>query len=349
MFSLLINTILLKFSTTLGIRENEKPLIRWSSVSRPALGGISFYISFLIGTASFGIFFNNDALFNDGQVIGLLFASSLAFLMGLADDAYNTKPFLKFFVQLACAGILILSGNYSVQETSFTIQLFDNETLNIVLTLLWVVGIMNSINMLDNMDGITAITSLFILLTAILFLAINKDFKNYDFIVLLAVFASLIGFLFHNWNPSKMFMGDSGSQFLGLLIAAVGIKYFWNSTDFITNELITTKQIVMILIVFILPICDTTSVVINRLARKQSPFIGGKDHTTHHLSYLGFTDSQIAFIYLGVSFLSMIISIALYRFINNWSYLIALGFFIYFLGVFSVLYITTQQNKDKRS
>ena len=349
MFSLLINTILLKFSTTLGIRENEKPLIRWSSVSRPALGGISFYISFLIGTASFGIFFNNDALFNDGQVIGLLFASSLAFLMGLADDAYNTKPFLKFFVQIACAGILILSGNYSVQETSFTIQLFDNETLNIVLTLLWVVGIMNSINMLDNMDGITAITSLFILLTAILFLAINKDFKNYDFIVLLAVFASLIGFLFHNWNPSKMFMGDSGSQFLGLLIAAVGIKYFWNSTNFMTNELITTKQIVMILIVFILPICDTTSVVINRLARKQSPFIGGKDHTTHHLSYLGFTDSQIAFIYLGVSFLSMIISIALYRFINNWSYLIAVGFFIYFLGIFSVLYFTTQQNKDKRT
>ncbi|MDG2344272.1 MAG: MraY family glycosyltransferase, partial [Flavobacteriales bacterium] len=343
------NTILLKFSTTLGIRENEKPLIRWSSVSRPALGGISFYISFLIGTTSFGIFFNNDALFNDGQVIGLLFASSLAFLMGLADDAYNTKPFLKFFVQITCAGILIFSGNYSVQETSFTIQLFDNETLNIVLTLLWVVGIMNSINMLDNMDGITAITSLFILLTAILFLAINNDFKNYDFIVLLAVFASLIGFLFHNWNPSKMFMGDSGSQFLGLLIAAVGIKYFWNSTDFITNELITTKQIVMILIVFILPICDTTSVVINRLARKQSPFIGGKDHTTHHLSYLGFTDSQIAFIYLGVSFLSVIISISLYRFINDWSYLIALGFFIYFLGIFSVLYITTQQNKDKRS
>ncbi|MBM77896.1 MAG: hypothetical protein CL846_05390 [Crocinitomicaceae bacterium] len=346
MFSLLINTILLKFATTLGIRENEKPLIRWSSVSRPALGGISFYISFLIGTASFGIFFNNDALFNDGQVIGLLFASSLAFLMGLADDAYNTKPFLKFFVQVACAGILIFSGNFS--ETNSTIQLFDNEILNMILTLFWVVGIMNSINMLDNMDGITAITSLFILIIALIFLTIDEDFKNYDFIVILAVVASLIGFLFHNWNPSKMFMGDSGSQFLGLLIAAVGIKYFWNSTSFVNGELISSKQIIMILIVFILPICDTTSVVINRLVRKQSPFVGGKDHTTHHLSYMGFTDSQIAFIYLGISFLSLIISIALYRFINNWSYWIATGFFMYFLGIFSVLYITTQQNKNKR-
>lgn len=202
--------------------------------------------------------------------------------------------------------------------------------------------------MLDNMDGITAITSLFILIIALIFLTIDEDFKNYDFIVILAVVASLIGFLFHNWNPSKMFMGDSGSQFLGLLIAAVGIKYFWNSTSFVNGELISSKQIIMILIVFILPICDTTSVVINRLVRKQSPFVGGKDHTTHHLSYMGFTDSQIAFIYLGISFLSLIISIALYRFINNWSYWIATGFFMYFLGIFSVLYITTQQNKNKR-
>ena len=98
-FCLLINTILLKFSTTLGIRENEKPIIRWSSLSRPAMGGISFYIAFLLSTACFGIFFEGNTLFNDSQSIALLTASSLAFLMGLADDAYNTKPFLKLFVQ----------------------------------------------------------------------------------------------------------------------------------------------------------------------------------------------------------------------------------------------------------
>ena len=108
LFCLLINTILLKFSTTLGIRENEKPIIRWSSISRPAMGGISFYISFLLSTACFGIFFESNDVFNDSQAIALLSAASLAFLMGLADDAYNTRPFLKLFVQIAFGEMLVL-------------------------------------------------------------------------------------------------------------------------------------------------------------------------------------------------------------------------------------------------
>ena len=87
LFCLLINTILLKFSTTLGIRDNEKPIIRWSAVSKPSLGGISFYITFLIATGCYGIFFDSSNIFNDGQIIGVVGAISLAFLMGLADDA----------------------------------------------------------------------------------------------------------------------------------------------------------------------------------------------------------------------------------------------------------------------
>ena len=130
LFCLLINTILLKFSTTLGIRENEKPIIRWSSISRPALGGISFYISFLISTACYGVFFEEHTLFNDSQAIGILSATSLAFLMGLADDAYNTKPFLKFFVQVLCGIILIFSSFNNQTSHSTIIQLFNQKFLS---------------------------------------------------------------------------------------------------------------------------------------------------------------------------------------------------------------------------
>ena len=298
-FCLLINTILLKFSTTLGIRENEKPIIRWSSVSRPAMGGISFYISFLLSTACFGIFFESNTLFNDSQSIALLTASSLAFLMGLADDAYNTKPFLKLFVQILCGIILIFGAKFSSSSNLLIIQLFENDIYNYILTILWVIGIMNSINMLDNMDGITTITSIFIILPCIFYISIHQDFENFDYIALLGVLAALIAFLFYNLNPSKMFMGDSGSQFLGLFIAAFGIKYLWNSTNY-NGDIVISKQIITVLLAFILPIIDTTSVVINRLSRKQSPFVGGKDHTTHHLSYYGFSDSQVAYIFLGI-------------------------------------------------
>ena len=314
-FCLLINTILLKFSTTLGIRENEKPIIRWSSVSRPAMGGISFYISFLLSTACFGIFFESNTLFNDSQSIALLTASSLAFLMGLADDAYNTKPFLKLFVQIICGVILIFGAKFSSTTNLLIIQLFDNDIYNYILTILWVIGIMNSINMLDNMDGITTITSIFIILPCIFYISIHQDFENFDFIALLGVLAALIAFLFYNLNPSKMFMGDSGSQFLGLFIAALGIKYLWNSTNY-NGDVVVSKQIITVLLAFILPIIDTTSVVINRLSRKQSPFVGGKDHTTHHLSYYGFSDSQVAYIFFrdfGSVILNLFCAFQIYR------------------------------------
>ena len=228
------------------------------------------------------------------------------------------------------------------------IKIFDSQLLNYSITVIWVIGIMNSINMLDNMDGITSVTSLFIVLCGLIFLGINNSYNQYDFMILLGTIGSLIGFLFYNWHPSKMFMGDSGSQLLGLLIAAIGIKYFWNIESFDENEISTGKQLITVLIVFILPISDTTAVVINRLARKSSPFIGGKDHTTHHLSYMGFTDTQISFIFAGISFISCLIAVTIYRFVDQWTWINNLFFFLYFIAVFIVLYITTQQNKDQR-
>lgn len=334
-----MNMILLKFITNLGIRGKDQPVIRWSNVSKPAIGGLSFYVSFLLSTVSFSIFFPSAPLLYDIQALGIIGATAMAFLMGLADDAYNTKPWLKFFVQLACGVLLIFSGNY--------IHFFELDLLNYVLTLFWIIGIMNSINMLDNMDGITATVSIFILIICLSFLAINGQYTSFDFIVILGVLSSLIGFLFYNWNPSKMFMGDTGSQFLGMFIAAMGIKYIWNSTTF-DGEGEYLQKIFTVLIAFILPIVDTTTVFINRIARKQSPFIGGKDHTTHHLSYLGLSDSRVGFVFLGLSIVSLIICIGIFKFIDIWRWYHSFILLSYFLIIFGFLFGFTQINKDKR-
>jgi UDP-GlcNAc:undecaprenyl-phosphate/decaprenyl-phosphate GlcNAc-1-phosphate transferase len=272
-FSLFINAILLKFATTLGIRDRELPVIRWSSVSKPALGGISFYIAYLLSIACFSMFFETKIL-QDTTVLGGLAATTLAFLMGLADDAYDTKPFLKFSVQVVCGIILIFSGNY--------IELFGNDYVNYIITILWVVGIMNSINMLDNMDGITTVVTSGILISCLISMVVNGGFNQFDFMSCIGLLASLLGFLFFNWHPSKMYMGDTGSQFLGMFLAYVGVKYIWNGSLF-SGETDFWQQISLVLIVFVLPIADTATVSINRIARGQSPFRGGKDHTTHHL------------------------------------------------------------------
>jgi UDP-GlcNAc:undecaprenyl-phosphate/decaprenyl-phosphate GlcNAc-1-phosphate transferase len=285
LLSFLLNGLFLRFARTLGIRNNAEEVVRWSSQQKPSLGGITFFVIFLLANASYAIFFPHPNSVFDLELLGLVSSVTLAFLMGLGDDAYNTKPLLKFIVQLGCGWILVATGN--------CISLFDNQVVNVVVTLLWVVGIMNSINMLDNMDAITASVSVFIILGALVSLYVGHDFSNVHVIILLGALGSILGFLFYNWHPSKLYMGDTGSQFLGILLAFIGIRYFLNAPDFGGNH-IPSKQIIVTLLAFLVPITDTTTVFINRIARKQSPFVGGKDHTTHHLSYLGLSDSQVA-------------------------------------------------------
>jgi len=330
-FSILFNTILLRFASTLGIRENMTTISRWSSSQKPALGGITFFISFLISVSFHSIFFNSYiSIFNNLQALGVIATVSIAFLMGLADDAYNTKPFLKFAVQGICSVILILTNNY--------INISPNEYFNYVLTFLWVVGIMNSINMLDNMDGITASVSITIIASVFVSLKIGNELSLFDSLILIGVMGSLCGFLFHNWNPSRMFMGDTGSQFLGMFLAYFGIKYLWNSSDF-NGEHIPAKQFSTVLVAFILPIVDTTFVTISRLLKKKSPFVGGKDHTTHHLSYLGLSDSQVAFLFVGLGGFSVFLVLIINRFITGWTHIFTMVFALYFVLLLLIVFI----------
>lgn len=336
-FSLLINGLFLRFAKSLGIRNHDQneTIIRWGSTSKPAFGGISFYISFLISTSLFAILFDTSI---DKSFLGVLAASSLGFIIGLADDAFNTKPILKFSGQLLCAFILIYTDN--------VIHLFESNFLNNALTLLWVIGLMNSINMLDNMDAITTSISITIICSALFMILLQKQYDSIYLVILLGVAATLLGFLYYNWNPSKMYMGDTGSQFLGVFLAAIGIQFFWNFED-ANQELISSKQALTAILVFIMPIIDTTTVTINRIRRGQSPFVGGKDHTTHSLSYMGFTDRHVAFIFAGISLLSLFFLFYIYNYVTDWSYLHIGSIFAYCLVLFIIFYVISRKFEFK--
>lgn len=339
LFALLTNAIFLRFAKTLGAKnQTGAENIRWSAETKPAIGGITFFIIFLLAMGCYSIFFEPDDVFKNKQLIGMLFAMLLSFVMGLADDAYNTRPLLKFSVQVLCGVILVFTGS--------TIQLFDFPIINEVLTVLWVVGIMNSINMLDNMDAITTVVALFILISALLNIYVIGQLGSVDFMLICGVLAALVGFLFFNWHPSKMYMGDTGSQFLGFFLAFIGIKYCWNATG-LHEPLIFSKQISLTLLVFMLPIIDTTIVVINRIRRGQSPFVGGRDHTTHILSYQGLSDSQVAMTFGGASALSAIGSVFILKYVTAWTMWHALVVVAYFVIVLSVMFYFSKINKDK--
>ncbi len=333
--SFMINGLFLKFASTLGIRNPNESFIRWSSEAKPSLGGISFFLIFLISIASYPIFFEEHQVLFNKQLLGILASTTLAFVMGLSDDAYNTKPLLKFIVQVLCAIILISTGTY--------ISIFSNIYVNYFLTVFWVVGLMNSINMLDNMDAITAIVSITIILNALLILYLNSDGRNIHIILLIGVLAALCGFLIFNWHPAKMFMGDTGSQFLGLFLAAIGIIYFWNTPD-VHAKLIQSKQFFAAILAFAIPIIDTTIVFINRILKGKSPFIGGKDHTTHSLFFMGLTEKRIAILFAGICFVSMFFNFLIIKYIETWTYIDIALFSIYFLSLFWFLFVPTRKH-----
>lgn len=339
LFALLTNSIFLKYVKTLGTKNQRSgEIIRWSKDTKPAIGGITFFIVFLLSLACYSIFFDPEEVFKNTGLLGLLIAAVFAFMMGLADDAYNTRPLLKFIIQVMCGVILIFSGT--------AIEITAIPQVNYAITIFWVIGIMNSINMLDNMDAITTVVSIFILLTALTILYITGQSGSVDVMIITGVLASLIGFLFYNWHPSRMYMGDTGSQFLGLFLAYIGIKYCWNISS-LNQGPMATQQLVIMMLVFLLPLVDTSVVVINRILRGQSPFIGGRDHTTHLLFYQGFSDSQVALLFAGISAISMIATVFILKFVHPWTMWHVIAVLAYFLLILCVMFYLSKINKEK--
>lgn len=330
--SVLCNVLLLRFSESLGIRNKNDVMIRWSNESKPSLGGVSFFVVFVFSAIAYSIVFFDDYIFHNKQYVGLFTAGGLAFLMGLADDAYNTKPFAKLFIQIACGALLVLTDTY--------IDITHIYVIDFILTVVFVVVVMNSLNMLDNMDGITGTTVFFILMSCLVGSWIVFGFKSDIWTLsLVSVIGAILGFLWFNVNPSKLFMGDAGSQFIGLFVAYFAIKYLWNVSS--STETNSWASIFVTLIAFTPAAVDTLTVVINRLKRGQSPMVGGRDHTTHHLVYAGFNDRQVWYTFLGIGLISCILSIGMIHLIHTGIIFPILLFSAYFIFVFFLLYRNT--------
>jgi UDP-GlcNAc:undecaprenyl-phosphate GlcNAc-1-phosphate transferase len=218
-------------------------------------------------------------------LISIFFGAALVSLLGIVDDRWGLRPLLKLVGQIFAAVILIVSG--------LQVRSFPFEWLNILVTLVWIVGITNAFNLLDNMDGLSggvaAVAAAFFTLMAAL-----SD-QSYVDALSAALLGAAIGFLVYNFNPASIFMGDTGSLFLGFMLAAIGIKLrFPDNVPFVT-------WMVPILVMG-MPIFDTTLVFISRLRRGKNPLTTpGKDHTSHRLVAMGFTTREAVMIHYLIS------------------------------------------------
>ncbi|GIV27208.1 MAG: hypothetical protein KatS3mg027_1022 [Bacteroidia bacterium] len=333
--SLFLFNLFSYFSHSFGVREFQKSEVnRWNPNHKPSVGGFVFYIIFLLtmifATLLFGIP-QQDKI----KSMGLWGAATIAFFMGFADDTFNTQPILKSASQLTCALVLILTGTQ--------IHIFENNLLNHFLTILWTVGIMNSINMLDNMDGIAGSISLYIFVF-ILWIIYHLNFSIFSihFLLIAGTSISLLAFLFFNFHPSRIFMGDTGSQFLGLLLAYVGIEYIWNfpyDASLLDSIHPVVYKFFLIALVYLIPLTDTTTVTINRILTGGSPFVGGKDHTTHYLCRRGLSERMVFYIF---SFIAILSGILAYNLMFHFSVMNLYVSILFCLISFLFLYLNTK-------
>jgi UDP-GlcNAc:undecaprenyl-phosphate GlcNAc-1-phosphate transferase len=234
------------------------------TVPTPLLGGAAIYLAFIASLVALG------DRFYVNQVAGIFLAATVVSFLGLWDDKVHLKAWPKLAGQFLAAGILVL--------TDVRISVFPWLWLNIVATLLWVVLITNAVNFLDNMDGLSGGVAAIAAVFFLLFAAMSKQY------LVGALAAALVGacagFLFYNFNPARIFMGDTGALFLGFVLAAVGIKL-----RFPANSAFVTWMVPVL--VLALPIFDTSLVIVSRLRRGVNPFTtAGKDHLSHRLARL---------------------------------------------------------------
>ena len=334
--SFVIGKFLINKSHKFTFNKSNQDGVRFSSQSKPIYGGVIFYVIFILSIIFSLVLSSDDSTIN--QLFTFLLVGTIGFFIGLADDLVSPSPFFKFFGQSLVAGSLIFMGVEA--------QVSNYELLNIAVTFVWVVGIMNSINLLDNMDAISSsVTTL--VLVAVMFILLMSNTINFPIVILLSgVIGSLLGFLKFNWNPSKMYMGDNGSQFLGAILAVVGILFFWNNANS-PVEISIQKSFWATVLAFLIPIIDTTTVFVNRIARGQSPFVGGSDHTTHHLFYLGLSVKQVALLLDFLTMISLGLSVYIVKFVDQWTMMHTFIFGGYALVLFILIFSTTKISKPK--
>jgi UDP-GlcNAc:undecaprenyl-phosphate/decaprenyl-phosphate GlcNAc-1-phosphate transferase len=266
---------------------------RWHKHPTPTLGGVGMFIAFWVSLLIVNFFGKNHNLIVARWSI--LAAVVIMFAIGLYDDFKHISPPIKLIFQILAATIVIFFGN-------ITIEFFRWPIANIMLTFFWLVGITNAINLLDNMDGLAGGVAL---ITAG-FLSIFFWRTGYPelLILSLALCGSILGFLIFNFPPAKIFMGDSGSMFLGFSLAVLAIARHTQASNIFAIIGVPT-------LVLLLPILDTGLVAITRILRGQSPTIGGKDHTSHRLVAFGLSERQAVVVLYGIAIISGLASIGL--------------------------------------
>lgn len=247
-------------------RMHKKPI--------PRIGGLAIFLSFLITCLLFCEV--------DYQIMTVLCGSMLMVLLGVLDDIFALNPWLKLIWQLGVAMATVLSG-IKIDQINIGGSYIELGIWSIPVTILWIAGLTNAINIIDGLDGLSCGVST-ISSVSIFFVIVIQGGDYTSALITLILIGSCLGFLPFNKNPAKIFMGDTGALFLGYTLSVISVEGMFKAHALIS--------LIVPLIIFALPLADTVFAIIRRLLAGKSPFSADRGHLHHKLVDMGFTQKE---------------------------------------------------------
>ena len=311
-FNWIILYITKKYSFKKSSLLNEKRLVNKNT---PPLGGVASAAAFFISVNFLG-----DADYNFIIIGGF---SLLISILGSIDDFFNLSWKIKLFFQSIFVAMPIIYLNIFLNIESL-LNLDLNNSFNFLISVLWVILIINSINFIDNMDGLAVVVTGSICYQSILLTySLNQNKLTDLSVVLLFV---ILGFFIYNFPPAKLYLGDSGSLFIGFCLGFLSILFTWNTEQ----DYLFSYTLSPILLFFTIPLLDFLVIMWHRISNGIPPTQGGTDHISHRLLVKGFSEKKVLFLFFTYSALNFLLIIG-YVFLNSTFSSIVL--FAYFLQV----------------
>jgi len=259
----------------------------------PRMGGLAIFGAFLLGY----MLFARSSL----QMLSILIGGFIIVLMGIFDDIKPIQARYKFILQIIAAAIVVFYGNVVLNHlTVFGLDIVFPVGVSHVLTILFIVGITNAINLIDGLDGLASgVSSIYFMTITIVAYILNK-MQGLDTMLSLIMLGSTLGFLIHNFHPAKIFMGDTGSLFLGFTISVIALLGF---------KATTLTSLIVPIVILAIPIFDTALAILRRLLKGKGIMAPDKEHFHHQLLKMKFSVPVTVLIIYGINILFSSVSI----------------------------------------